>query len=40
MNYYLSVFDQAEILSIHRYGTNESGVKGTVSHATFSLYGQ
>lgn len=40
MNYYLSVFDQAEILSINRYGTNEAGDEGTVSHATFSLYGQ
>ncbi len=25
INYYLSVFDQAEILSIHRYGANEAG---------------
>jgi predicted 3-demethylubiquinone-9 3-methyltransferase (glyoxalase superfamily) len=40
INYYLSVFDQAEILSIHRYGANEAGAKGTVSHATFSLSGQ
>jgi predicted 3-demethylubiquinone-9 3-methyltransferase (glyoxalase superfamily) len=40
MNYYLSVFDQAEILSIHRYGANEAGAEGTVAHATFSLYGQ
>jgi predicted 3-demethylubiquinone-9 3-methyltransferase (glyoxalase superfamily) len=40
MNFYLSVFDQAEILSIHRYGTNGPGTEGTVSHATFSLHGQ
>ncbi len=40
INYYLSVFDQAEILSIHRYGANEAGAEGTVSHATFSLSGQ
>ncbi len=40
MKYYLSVFDQGEILSIHRYGANEAGAEGTVSHATFSLYGQ
>lgn len=39
-NYYLSVFDQAEILSIYRYGANEAGAEGTVAHATFSLYGQ
>lgn len=40
MNYYLSVFEQAEILSIYRYGANEAGAEGTVVHATFSLYGQ
>ena len=40
MNYYLSVFDQAEILDINRYEANEADTKGTVSHATFSLYGQ
>ena len=40
MNYYLSVFDQAEILSIQRYGANEAGAEGSVAHATFSLYGQ
>ncbi len=40
MNYYLSVFDQAELLSINRYGANEAGAEGTVVHAAFSLYGQ
>jgi predicted 3-demethylubiquinone-9 3-methyltransferase (glyoxalase superfamily) len=40
MHYYLSVFDQAEILSMQRYGANEAGAEGTVSHATFSVYGQ
>lgn len=40
MNYYLSVFDQAKILYVQRYGANEVGAEGTVSHATFSLYGQ
>ncbi|MGI9056976.1 MAG: VOC family protein [Ktedonobacteraceae bacterium] len=40
MNYYVSVFDQAEIVSIHKYGANEAGVEGTVAHATFSLHGQ
>jgi len=40
MNYYLSVFDQAEILSINRYGADGPGTEGTVAHATFSLYGQ
>ena len=40
MNFYLSVFDQAEILYTHRYGANGPGVEGTVSHGAFSLYGQ
>jgi predicted 3-demethylubiquinone-9 3-methyltransferase (glyoxalase superfamily) len=40
MHYYVSVFDQAEIVSIQRYGANEAGAEGTVLHATFSLYGQ
>ena len=40
MHYYLSVFDQAELMSINRYGANGPGAEGTVSHATFSLYGQ
>jgi predicted 3-demethylubiquinone-9 3-methyltransferase (glyoxalase superfamily) len=40
MNYYVSVFEQAEIVSIHRYGANEAGTEGAVVHATFSLNGQ
>ena len=40
MNCYVSVFDQAEILSIQRYGADEAGAEGTVLRATFSLYGQ
>jgi predicted 3-demethylubiquinone-9 3-methyltransferase (glyoxalase superfamily) len=40
MNYYISIFDQAEILGIQRYGSNEAGAEGTVLHASFSLYGQ
>jgi len=40
MHYYVSVFDRAEIVSIHRYGANEAGAEGTVVHATFSLCGQ
>jgi predicted 3-demethylubiquinone-9 3-methyltransferase (glyoxalase superfamily) len=40
MNYYVSVFDQAEIVSIHRYRATEAGTEGTVVHATFSLDGQ
>lgn len=40
MNYYISIFDQSEILSIHRYGANETGAEGSVVHAAFSLGGQ
>jgi predicted 3-demethylubiquinone-9 3-methyltransferase (glyoxalase superfamily) len=40
MNYYLSVFDQAEIVSIQRYGTDATGAEEKIVHATFSLYGQ
>lgn len=40
MNFYTSLFDQSEIISITRYGTNEAGKEGTVLHATFSLKGQ
>ncbi|GER91823.1 VOC family protein [Dictyobacter vulcani] len=40
MNYYLSVFEQGEIIAINRYGPNEPGTEGTISHAIFSLYGQ
>ena len=40
MNYYVSVFDQAEVLSVNRYGAGETGAEGSIAHATFSLYGQ
>mgnify|MGYP001140522735 CR=1 FL=1 len=40
MNLYVSLFDDAEILSIRRYGPGEPGDEGTVQHAAFSLNGQ
>ena len=40
MNYYVSIFDHAEILSIHRYGADQPGAEGTVVHATFALGSQ
>lgn len=40
MNFYVSLFDQAEVLDIRRYGPNEAGAEGSVMHATFSLGGQ
>lgn len=40
MNFYSSVFDQSEIMSLTRYGANEAGEEGTVMHAIFLLKGQ
>jgi predicted 3-demethylubiquinone-9 3-methyltransferase (glyoxalase superfamily) len=40
MNFYTSIFDKSEIVSIARYEANEPGKEGTVKHATFSLNGQ
>ena len=40
INFYVSLFDQSEILSIRRYGPNEPGAEGSVMHATFSLNGR
>lgn len=44
MNFYISVFDRSEIISITRYGEHEpayeAGTEGKVVHATFSLNGQ
>ncbi len=40
MNFYTSLFEQSEIISMQKYGANESGVEGTVVHATFSIKGQ
>lgn len=40
MNFYISLFDNSEIVNITRYGANEAGKEGTVMHAVFSLNGQ
>ncbi len=41
MTFYVSVFDDSEILSIKRYGPNEAGGdEGKVQTATMSLKGQ
>lgn len=40
MNFYVSLFDDSEIVNITRYGANEPGKEGTVVHAIFSLNGQ
>lgn len=40
MNFYMSIFDKSEIVSISRYGAEGPGAEGTVEHATFTLNGQ
>jgi predicted 3-demethylubiquinone-9 3-methyltransferase (glyoxalase superfamily) len=40
MAFYTSLFDDARIDSITRYGADGPGKEGTVQHATFSLAGQ
>lgn len=40
MNYYISIFEDSEIISIKRYGANESGTEGTVNEATITIKGQ
>ena len=40
MTFYLSLFDDAEVVSISRYGADGPGAEGSVQQATFSLAGQ
>ncbi|MGW4562649.1 VOC family protein [Streptomyces sp. NPDC004561] len=40
MTFYTSLFDDAEVVSITRYGADGAGKQGSVQHATFSLVGQ
>ena len=40
MNYYVSLFDDARVIEIGRYGAEGPGPKGTVQVARFSLAGQ
>jgi predicted 3-demethylubiquinone-9 3-methyltransferase (glyoxalase superfamily) len=40
MNFYVSLFPDAEILEIHRYGSDETGVEGSIKTARFSIGGQ
>ncbi|MES9700095.1 VOC family protein [Bacillus sp. JJ927] len=39
MDFYTSLFNQSEIVSISRYDENGPGKEGTVIHATFTLNG-
>ncbi|MFD0271518.1 VOC family protein [Streptomyces sp. NPDC127106] len=40
MAFYTSLFDDAEVIDITRYGAGGPGPEGSVQHATFSLAGQ
>ncbi|MCL6445169.1 MAG: VOC family protein [Alicyclobacillus sp.] len=40
MQFYISLFQPAEIVEIHRYGPNEEGPEGTVKLAFFTLCDQ
>jgi len=40
MNLYVSVFDDAEIINITRYGAEQPEAEGTVMHSLFSIKGQ
>ena len=40
MTTYVSLFDDAEVLAIARYGPEGPGAEGSVRHATFTLAGQ
>lgn len=40
MTFYSTLFDDAEIVSIQRYGADGPGKEGSVQHATFSLTGE
>ena len=40
MNFYLSLFQAAQVLEIARYGPGEPGAEGSVKKAIFSIGGQ
>ena len=40
MNFYMSLFDDAEVVAITRYGADGPGPEGSVMHAVFTLAGQ
>lgn len=40
MTFYTSLFDDAEVVSVTRYGPDQPGAEGTVQHAVFTLAGQ
>jgi predicted 3-demethylubiquinone-9 3-methyltransferase (glyoxalase superfamily) len=40
MNFYVSLFEDSQVIRVTRYGPNEMGKEGSVQHALFSLNGQ
>ncbi|WP_233518252.1 VOC family protein [Streptomyces corynorhini] len=40
LDFYMSLFEDAEVVDITRYGADGPGEKGTVERATFALAGQ
>ncbi|XZF14929.1 VOC family protein [Chitinophagaceae bacterium MMS25-I14] len=40
MNFYMSLFEDSSVISMHRYAAGEPGIEGTIKHAVFSLNGQ
>lgn len=40
VNYYMSLFNDAKVVSMQKYGPGEPGAEGTVMHAIFTLNGQ
>ncbi len=40
ITFYLSLFEDAEIVNMKKYGPGGTGAEGTVEHATFILAGQ
>jgi predicted 3-demethylubiquinone-9 3-methyltransferase (glyoxalase superfamily) len=40
MNFYMSLFKDARVIDIKRYGPGEAGAEGSVMKATFSLNGR
>jgi len=40
MNFYISLFDNSEVIDIKRWGAGAPGKEGTIMHATFSLNGK
>ena len=40
MNFYISLFRNAKVVDVKRYGPGEAGAEGSVMNATFTLDGQ